>query len=76
MSPSHIFEHVNDINIIQKYAPTVKIEISGGITQYKFANQILTGGADKISSDHGYEIVKRYKDLRENTQVKPKPITL
>ena len=76
LSPSHIFEHVNDINIIQKYAPTVKIEISGGITQYKFANQILTGGADKISSDHGYEIVKRYKDLRENTQVKPKPITL
>jgi hypothetical protein len=24
----------------------------------------------------GYEIVKRYKDLRENTQVTPKPITL
>ena len=76
VSPSHIFEKVNDINIIQKYAPTIKIEVYGGIDNYKFANQILTGGADLIGSDQGYEIVKRYKDLRENTQVKPKPITL
>lgn len=76
VSPSHIFENVNDINIIQKHAPKIKIEIYGGIDNYKFANQILTGGADLIGSDHGYEIVKRYKELRENTQVKPKPITL
>ena len=76
VSPNHIFENVNDINIIQKYAPKIKIEIVGGITNYKFANQILTGGADIIGSDQGYEIVKRYKDLRENTQVTPKPITL
>ena len=72
----HIFENVNDINIIQKYAPKIKIEIYGGIDEYKFANQVLTGGADKIGSNSGYEIVKRYKELRENTQVKPKPITL
>ena len=76
VSPNHIFENVNDINIIQKYAPKIKIEIFGGITNYKFANQILTGGADIIGSDQVYEIVKRYKDLRENTQVTPKPITL
>lgn len=76
VSPNHIFENVNDINIIQKYAPKIKIEIFGGIKNYKFANQILTGGADIIGSDQGYEIVKRYKDLRENTQVTPKPITL
>ena len=76
MSPNHIFENVNDINIIQKYAPKIKIEISGGITEYKFANQILTAGADLIGCDKGYEIVNRYKELRENTQVKPKPITL
>ena len=76
VSPNHIFENVNDINIIQKYAPKIKIEIYGGIDNYKFANQILTGGADLIGSDKGYEIVKRYKELRENTQVKPKPITL
>ena len=76
VSPNHIFENVNDINIIQKYAPKIKIEIYGGIDNYKFANQILTGGADMIGSDHGYEIVNRYKELRENTQVKPKPITL
>ena len=76
MAPNHIFENVNDINIIQKYAPKIKIEIYGGINEYKFANQILTGGADLIGSDNGYEIVKRYKELRENTQVKPKPITL
>ena len=63
VSPNHIFENVNDINIIQKYAPKIKIEIFGGITNYKFANQILTGGADIIGSDQGYEIVKRYKDL-------------
>lgn len=76
VTPNHIFENVNDINIIQKYAPKIKIEIYGGIDEYKFANQILTGGADLIGSNKGYEIVKRYKDLRENTQVKPKPITL
>lgn len=76
VTPNHIFENVNDINIIQKYAPKIKIEIYGGIDEYKFANQILTGGADLIGSNSGYEIVKRYKDLRENTQVKPKPITL
>lgn len=76
VAPGHIFEHVNDINIIQKYAPQIKIEIYGGVDEYKFANQILTGGADLIGSDKGYEIVKRYKTLRENTQVKPKPITL
>lgn len=76
VSPNHIFENVNDINLIQKYAPKIKIEIYGGIDEYKFANQVLTGGADKIGSNNGYEIVKRYKELRENTQVKPKPITL
>ena len=76
VSPNHIFENVNDINIIQKHAPKIKIEIYGGISDYKFANQILTAGADKIGSNEGYEIVKRYKELRENTQVKPKPITL
>ena len=76
VAPNHIFENVNDINIIQKYAPKIKIEIYGGVNEYKFANQILTGGADLVGSDNGYEIVKRYKELRENTQVKPKPITL
>ena len=48
----------------------------GGIDSYKLANQVLTAGADNISSNYGYEIVKQYKELRENTQVKPKPITL
>ena len=76
MTPNHIFENVNDINIFQKHAPKIKIEIYGGINEYKFANQIITGGADRIGSDNGYEIVKRYKELRENTQVTPKPITL
>ena len=76
LSPNHIFENVNDITIIQKYAPKIKIEINGGINEYKFANQILTGGANLIGSDNGYEIVKAYKELRENTQVKPQPITL
>ena len=76
VSPNHIYENVNDINIFLKHAPKIKIEIYGGVNEYKFANQILTAGADKIGSDMGYEIVKRYKDLRENTQVTPKPITL
>lgn len=76
VSPNHIFENVNDITIIQKHAPKIKIEIYGGIDNYKFANQILTAGANLIGSDHGYEIVKKYKELRENTQVTPKPITL
>ena len=76
VTPCHIYEIVNDINIIQKYAPKVKIEIYGGVDSYKIANQVLTAGADKVASNYGYEIVKRYKELRENTQVKPKPITL
>ncbi len=76
VAPCHIYEIVNDINIIQKYAPKIQIEIYGGVDSYKIANQVLTAGADKISSNYGYEIVKRYKELRENTQVKPKPITL
>lgn len=76
VTPCHIYEIVNDINIIQKYAPKIKIEIYGGVDSYKIANQVLTAGADKIASNYGYEIVKRYKELRENTQVKPKPITL
>ena len=76
VAPCHIYEIVNDINIFQKYAPKLKIEIYGGIDSYKIANQVLTAGADKIASNHGYDIVKRYKELRENTQVKPKPITL
>ncbi len=76
VTPCHIYEIVNDINIFQKYAPTVKIEIYGGVDSYKIANQVLTAGADIIGSNYGYEIVKRYKELRENTQVTPKPITL
>ena len=76
VSPNHIYENVNIINIIQKHAPKIKIEISGGINEYKFANQILTAGSDLIGSDQGYEIVNAYKELRENTQVKPQPITL
>ena len=76
VTPCHIYEIVNDINIIQKYAPKIKIEIYGGIDSYKLANQVLTAGADQISSNYGYEIVKQYKELIENTQVKPKPITL
>ena len=76
VSPNHIYENVNIINIIQKHAPKIKIEIFGGIDEYKFANQLLTAGSDIIGSDQGYEIVKAYKELRENTQVKPKPITL
>lgn len=76
VSPNHIFENVNDINIIQKYAPKIKIEVDGGINNYKFANQILTAGADRIGSDQGCEIVKAYKELRKNTKVTPKPITI
>ncbi|AMD17954.1 deoxyribose-phosphate aldolase [Methanobrevibacter sp. YE315] len=76
VSPNHLFENVNDINIIQKHAPKIKIEVYGGINNYKYANEILTAGADIIGSNEGYEIVKRYKELRENTQVTPKPITL
>ena len=76
VTPCHIYEIVNDIDIIQKYAPKIKIEIFGGVDSYKLANQVLTAGADQISSNYGYEIVKQYKELRENTQVKPKPITL
>ena len=76
VTPCHIYEIVNDINIIQKYAPKIKIEMYGGIDSYKIANQVLTAGADRIASNYGYEIVKRYKELRENTQVTPKPITL
>lgn len=74
IAPDNIYSKVNDINIIQKYAPQLKIEIYGGVDTYKLANQLLTGGADLIGSDNGYEIVEKYRTLRENTQVTPKPI--
>ena len=74
IAPDNIYSKVNDINIIQKYAPQLKIEIYGGVDTYKLANQLLTGGADLICSDNGYEIVDKYRTLRENTQVTPKPI--
>lgn len=74
VSPDSIYSKVNDINIIQKYAPQLKIEIYGGVDNYKLANQLLTGGADLIGSNEGYDIVNRYRTLRENTQVTPKPI--
>ena len=76
LTPNHIYEIVNDINIFQKYAPKTKIEVYDGIDIWKIANQVLTGGADIVASNKGYDIVSKYKDLRENTQVKPKPITL
>lgn len=74
VAPDNIYSKVNDINIIQKYAPQLKIEIYGGVDNYKLANQLLTGGADIIASDNAYEIVDKYRALRENTQVTPKPI--
>lgn len=75
VTPPTIYETVNDINIIQKYAPSIKIKVSGGVDIYKIANQILTAGADLIGTSNGYKIVKDYRNLRENTQVTPKPIT-
>lgn len=76
LTPNHIYEIVNDINIFQKYAPKTKIEVYDGIDIWKMAHQVLTAGADLIASNNGYNIVSKYKELRENTQVKPKPITL
>ncbi len=76
VSPNTVYEDVNDITILKKYAPKTKVKVSGWITNYKIANQLLTGGADLIGSTEGYDIVKHYKELRENTQVKPKPIKL
>lgn len=76
VSPSTIYEDVNDITILKKYAPKTKVKVSGGITKYKIANQLLTGGADLIGSTEGYDIVQNYRDLRENTKIEPKPIKL
>lgn len=76
VNPNTIYEDVNDVTILKKYAPKTKVKVSGWITKYKLANQLLTGGADLIGSTEGYDIVKDYKDLRENTQIKPKPIKL
>ncbi len=75
VTASHIYEHTNDINIIQKYAPKTKIKVAGGVNTYKLANQLLTAGTDLIGTSSGYKIVDDYKNLRKNTQVEPKPIT-
>ena len=76
VTPNHIYEIVNDINIFLKYAPKTKIEVYDGIDIWKLTHQVLTAGADIVASNNGYEIVSKYKELRENTQIKPKPITL
>ena len=36
-------------------------------------NQLLTGGADLIGSNCGYEIVEKYRTLRKH-KVTPKPM--
>lgn len=69
-----IYENVNDINIIQKYAPKTKIKVSGGINDYKIANQIITAGADRIGTSKGNEIIKRFNELKENSKTIPKLI--
>lgn len=74
VTPNNIYENVNDINIIQKYAPKTKIKVSGGINNYKIANQLITAGADKIGTSVGYEIIEDFKDLKENAKITPKPI--
>ena len=74
VSPNTIYEDVNVINLIQKYAPKTKIKLTGGVRLYKIANQLLTAGADLIGSNEGYQIVDDYRNLRENTKVTPKPI--
>lgn len=76
VNPNTIYEDVTDITLLKKHAPKTKVKVSGWITNYKLVNQLLTGGADLIGSVEGYEIVKDYQDLRENTKVNPKPITL
>ncbi len=76
VTPNHIYEIVNDINIFLKYAPKTKIEVYDGIDIWKMTHQVLTAGADIVASNNAYEIVSKYKELRENTQIKPKPITL
>jgi len=76
VTPNHIYEIVNDINIFLKYAPKTKIEIYDGIDIWKMTHQVLTAGADIVASNNGYEIVSKNKELRENTQIKPKPITI
>ena len=76
VTPNHIYEIVNDINIFLKYAPKTKIEVYDGIDIWKMTHQVLTAGADIVATNNGYEIVSKYKELRENTQIKPKPITL
>lgn len=74
VSPNTIYEDVNTVNIIKKYAPKIKIKVTGGIQLYKIANQLLTAGADLVGSNEGYEIVNDYRNLRENTKITPKPI--
>lgn len=74
VSPNTIYEDVNIINIIKKYAPKIKIKVTGGVHIYKIANQLLTGGASLVGSNEGYEIVNDYRNLRENTKITPKPI--
>ena len=53
--------------------------------EFKTINRRMRTGKDQAAAEgnyllpvapYGYEIVKRYKELRENTQVTPKPITL
>jgi deoxyribose-phosphate aldolase len=61
MTPNHIYENVNDINIFQKHAPKIKIEIFGGINDYKNANQIITAGAESLEA---IKVMKSLKDIR------------
>ncbi|MBQ9025250.1 MAG: deoxyribose-phosphate aldolase, partial [Methanobrevibacter sp.] len=62
VTPNHIYEIVNDINIFLKYAPKTKIEVYDGIDIWKMTHQVLTAGADIVASNNAYEIVSKYKE--------------
>lgn len=57
---------IDTIKIIKKNAPHTEIKAAGGIRNYKTAYNVLTGGATKIGTSSGPEIIEQLEHVLNN----------
>jgi deoxyribose-phosphate aldolase len=58
--------NANDINLIKKTVPAMKIKASGGINNYKTAFRLLSSGADRIGTSSAVAIIDEFTKITGN----------
>lgn len=61
-------DFVNYLIIIHKYAPSKEIKASGGISNFKEANNVIASGATRIGTSRGPQIIEQLKKASESTE--------